>query len=169
VIRLVCVAALALLVPGVLMLVLSGLILRGRRAALPSGAELRRRRLGTHLAGALERETVTRETHTREPVRSLERPSARLQKLWDERIKPAIAAELEARAAMAERAHPEGWTPVVVSGVFTAYTPNRERALCAVAPDGRVALFSRTGLLWFEVARTGHLADVARAALGRST
>jgi hypothetical protein len=139
------------------MLVLGGLILRGRRATLPTGAELRRRRLGTHLTDAMERSPVTRETRTAEPARAIERPSARLQALWDQRIKPAIEAERKRKAL-----HPSGWLCVGVSdGLASGW-------LCALAPTGPAVDYfdERTGL-W--CAAPGWLAARAHAVFAGST
>lgn len=150
-IRLAAVSALALLVPGLLLLTLAYLILRGRRAvALPSSSEMRRRRLGTHLAGALEEQVETRVTETREPAPALERSpewwEARRAAEIEQRMEEArewIARAREDRPA--RRIHPFGWA--------VCYVANHNDAsggwLCGVPPSGPVVhFFNDLSLAW---------------------
>lgn len=99
-IRIAGAAALALLVPGVLMLVLAALVLRGRRAAARTLAPPRPSSDGSrYWADRAGQRVEQRVTETREPAPLLPRPSARLQRLYDERIRPAIEAERLAHLA----------------------------------------------------------------------
>jgi hypothetical protein len=176
-IRLGALSALVLLVPGLLMLVMAYMVLRGRRGAAYTLPPARASDGSAYWGAQQARRVETRVTETREPAPRLEKSrdwwdatrEAEIQQRMEE-AREWIRARKEREAEEAReciriakeresaRIHPFGWTCVGVSDTFGPY-------LCAVPPTGpQVHYYSETKCSWEPAPEW--LAQRAREVLG---